>query len=58
MLTGFHIKIAVFSTYVEVILYDEGIGAVICGILHVCGGDPLFNGHWSHIIWYSPRMWR
>ena len=40
MLTGFHIKIAVFSTYVEVILYDEGIGAVICGILHVCGGDP------------------
>ena len=33
-------KIAVFSTYVEVILY-KAVGELEQGcVLHVCGGDP------------------
>ena len=30
----------VFSTYVEVILIDFLLGAVMASFLHVCGGDP------------------
>ena len=50
--------VSVFSTYVEVIrrrcLCFKG---PIC-ILHVCGGDPLYQWRPKKNRLYSPRMWR
>ena len=49
---------SVFSTYVEVILFEAIEYFTQTSILHVCGGHPV-----SRIIIqtdeeYSPRMWR
>ena len=49
---------AVFSTYVEVIPSLFLMDYTIQSILHVCGGDPMFNGQGNNAIQYSPRMWR
>ena len=49
---------SVFSTYVEVIPLQMYPLCNALGILHVCGGDPMFNGQGNNAIQYSPRMWR
>ena len=36
-------ELSVFSTYVEVILNKVSRQAINLGILHVCGGDPIFQ---------------
>ena len=51
-------KLAVFSTYVEVILFAAEFGTVCAGILHVCGGDPDLKFDSKQDAMYSPRMWR
>ena len=48
----------VFSTYVEVILFDLVINVWVFGFLHVCGGDPFSNRKWNNHATFSPRMWR
>ena len=48
----------VFSTYVEVILYQVKAANLRNGILHVCGGDPELAKTFFAFVPYSPRMWR
>ena len=48
----------VFSTHVEVILDFTLILMNKMGILHTCGGDPLFPLFKSISFLYSPHMWR
>ena len=50
--------LAVFSTYVEVILNKEVRQENMHSILHVCGGDPKNGEREADFIRYSPRMWR
>ena len=50
--------IAVFSTYVEVILTITPTAGYKVSILHVCGGDPDTRIIVSKLDLYSPRMWR
>ena len=50
--------IMVFSTYVEVILYQLLALSSPYRILHVCGGDPLSIVAHKAMAMYSPRMWR
>ena len=52
------IEIMVFSTYVEVILCANATGLLYQGILHVCGGDPIWVDSIGLVAGYSPRMWR
>ena len=49
--------LAVFSTYVEVILNEQDRRIALSGILHVCGGDPEKLDNVATWIEYSPRMW-
>ena len=51
-------KKAVFSTYVEVILFKVLLLHFRKGILHVCGGDPIIAELSRQFGLYSPRMWR
>ena len=55
---NFIIFIAVFSTYVEMILPNSLV--YFCGqsILHVCGDDPSRSPIAINSMLYSPRMWR
>ena len=48
----------VFSTYVEMILFDFSIDLNFSSILHVCGDDPLDLTSFDPTDMYSPRMWR
>ena len=50
--------LAVFSTYVEVILRVLKIWWIKFCILHVCGGDPSRLSSSDLLFLYSPRMWR
>ena len=50
--------IAVFSTYVEVILKKRKQTITRGGFLHVCGGDPGNQARTSQTLKFSPRMWR
>ena len=52
------IFIAVFSTYVEVILKFVTVVLWRDRILHVCGGDPYHLNHHPFQLQYSPHMWR
>ena len=52
------LQIAVFSTYVEVILYPKIQFLARLRILHVCGGDPFPANYYFFLFMYSPRMWR
>ena len=38
-------KLSVFSTYVEMIPTSSLVKALVAGILHVCGDDPISNTH-------------
>ncbi len=51
-------KLIVFSTYVEVILfrYDPWLNGRC--FLHVCGGDPDHTDSKLSDSEFSPRMWR
>ena len=50
--------LAVFSTYVEVILRSmKMIDKELC-FLHVCGGDPVRRLIKMLALGFSPRMWR
>ena len=51
-------RIAVFSTYVEVIPWIAPPEALPFCILHVCGGDPVIGQFGGSKSAYSPRMWR
>ena len=48
----------VFSTYVEMILWQALADFFNVCILHVCGDDPTSATFWTFEIKYSPRMWR
>ena len=48
----------VFSTYVEVILGNATLHWWYTSILHVCGGDPIWQSVLLWLAQYSPRMWR
>ena len=48
----------VFSTCVEVILIKTVDGTTSVSILHVCGGDPNWDGMTYLGFEYSPRVWR
>ena len=51
-------NLAVFSTYVEVILTRLIKILIMTRFLHVCGGDPkIFIKHYFSSL-FSPRMWR
>ena len=51
-------KLIVFSTYVEVILFQKRLAVASYCILHVCGGDPNPSHTSVLVVSYSPRMWR
>ena len=51
-------RLAVFSTYVEVILCNIDLKGKQTSILHVCGGDPTDVVKCCFPTLYSPRMWR
>ena len=51
-------KKEVFSTYVEVILVLSSCQKSQHGILHVCGGDPVWDFVSGKDWQYSPCMWR
>ena len=53
-----YVCLAVFSTYVEVILTFGILLMIYYCILHVCGGDPQLINCQSLKKLYSPRMWR
>ena len=55
---GLPFQQVVFSTYVEVIPWSFPEKKRTTGILHVCGGDPLFLHRHPERCLYSPRMWR
>ena len=48
----------VFSTHVEVIPVIWSIELVLIRILHTCGGDPNIAAINTHLLLYSPHMWR
>ena len=52
------IDVHVFSTCVEVIPKNSIVYKNNKGILHVCGGDPIFTNFFLTIFGYSPRVWR
>ena len=54
----FYFSFYVFSTYVEMILYDKTLERKVNCILHVCGDDPVFKSTHLKPLVYSPRMWR
>ena len=58
MMTCLRTLRSVFSTYVEVILIFQRRDGLWSGILHVCGGDPLYFWTMETSSRYSPRMWR
>ena len=48
----------VFSTYVEVILFEPYLQLINQCVLHVCGGDPGGSKMINRVVLCSPRMWR